>query len=143
MHGPPTLPPPQKYLALPNPRSNSDSVFHHAFAPRQRLPQRMETTTSHARKPPCRIAIPIETAIHLRQRLIEAAIRCQMAMRHGGFYATWSLWKTLSGSECAMEDAIGNVMSRYIGTFATLDLDSRPGGCERRGWSRKSGGPCK
>ena len=60
-------------------------------------------------------------------------------MRRGGFYATWwcsgfhALWKTLSGSECAVEDAVGmNAMSKYIGTL-------RPGGCKRCGWSKKLG----
>ena len=53
LHGPPTFPYPRKYLALPNPRSNSDSVFHSAFAPRQRLPQRIRspTTSSTAHAP--------------------------------------------------------------------------------------------
>ena len=143
LHGPPTFPSPHKYLALLNPRSNSNSVFHSAFAPRQRLPQRLRSlttfSTAHgnhyiAWKPLCRIAIPIEiaiqlrqrfyscdsdsieTAIHLKQRFIQAAVRCQMAMRYSSFYATWggnysircgrrcrganALWKTLSEMQC-------------------------------------------
>ena len=33
-------------------------------------------------------------------------------MRRSGFHA---LWKTLSGSECAVENAVGNAVSRYMG----------------------------
>ena len=35
-----------------------------------------------------------------------------MAIRHGGFHAQW---KTLSGSECVVEDAVGNV--EVLGDF--------------------------
>ena len=41
-------------------------------------------------------------------------------MRHGGFHAQW---KTLSGSECVVEDAVGmNAMLRYIGTLRPGDV---------------------
>ena len=61
-----------------------------------------------------------------------------------------ALWKPLSGSECAVETAVGERMRcgrrcrkcsvEVYGDFCNLRFGLRPGGCKRCGWSRKSGG---
>ena len=112
MHGPPTLPPPQKYLALPNPRSNSDSVFHHAFAPRQRLPPRIRSpTTSSTAYGNHHIACPETTMSHRYSNWdsdsFETTIDWSSDSMSNGNATWWFLCDVV-----AMEDVIGERM-RY------------------------------